>query len=147
MSRTTPFLHCKRPWCWEDWRQQEKRVADNITDSMGMNFSKLQEIDSGGQRSLVCCSPWGWKEWIRLSNGTTMTIFLYHHGFLIWKTTLLSAEIISKYSVVSKLSCIYLFSVKTAWRFKYNQFFLKYIFTYIYANTYLGLVNMNICMF
>lgn len=76
-----------------------------------------------------------------------MTIFLYHHGFLIWKTILLSAEIISKYSVVSKLSCIYLFSVKTAWRFKYNQFFLKYIFTYIYANTYLGLVNMNICMF
>ena len=37
---------------------------DSITDSMDMNLSKLQEIvedrggDHGGQRSLVCCSPW-----------------------------------------------------------------------------------------
>ena len=36
------------------------RWLDRITD-LDMNFSKLQEI-SGGQRSLVCCSPWGHKE-------------------------------------------------------------------------------------
>ena len=43
--------------------------SDNITDSMEMNLSKFWEIledtDSilcGGQRSLVCCIPWGLKE-------------------------------------------------------------------------------------
>ena len=33
------------------------RWLDGITDSINMNLSKLQE--SGGQRSLVCCRPWG----------------------------------------------------------------------------------------
>ena len=36
------------------------RWLEGITDSMGMNLNKL--ADSGGQRSLVCCSPWGRKE-------------------------------------------------------------------------------------
>ena len=35
---------------------------DGITDSMDMSLSKLQEIDSEGQGSLECCSPWGRKE-------------------------------------------------------------------------------------
>ena len=34
---------------------------DGITDSMDMNLSKLRR-QSEGQRSLVCCSPWGRKE-------------------------------------------------------------------------------------
>ena len=37
-------------------------MLDSITDSMDMSLSKLQEIDSEGQRSLVCCSAWGGKE-------------------------------------------------------------------------------------
>ena len=39
---------------------QRMRWSDSITDSMDMNLSKLW--DSGGQRSLVCCSPWGHRE-------------------------------------------------------------------------------------
>ena len=40
--------------------RQRKRWLDSITDSMDMHLSKLG--DSGGQRSLVFCSPWGCKE-------------------------------------------------------------------------------------
>ena len=33
------------------------RRLNGITDSMDMSWSKLWEV--GGERSLVCCSPWG----------------------------------------------------------------------------------------
>ena len=41
--------HWKRPWCWERLRKrrrgwQRMRYLDGITDSMGMSYSKLQEI-------------------------------------------------------------------------------------------------------
>ena len=35
--------------------QQKIRQLDGITDSMHIGLGKLQEIDSGGQRSLSCC--------------------------------------------------------------------------------------------
>ena len=40
--------------------QQRMRWLDGITDSMDMNLNKLLG-DSGGWRSLVCCSPQGHK--------------------------------------------------------------------------------------
>ena len=41
-------------------RGQERMRWLGITESMDMNLSKLG--DSGRQRSLACCSPWGHKE-------------------------------------------------------------------------------------
>ena len=56
----------KDPDAGKDWRQKEKGTAegkmlDSITDSMNMNLNKTLR-DTGGQKSLVCCSPWGHKE-------------------------------------------------------------------------------------
>ena len=42
-------------------RRQRMRWLDSITDSVGHEFEQIAG-DSGGQWSLVCCSPWGWKE-------------------------------------------------------------------------------------
>ena len=41
--------------------RQRIRWLDGITDSMDMSLSMLCELVMEG--SLVCCSPWGSKEW------------------------------------------------------------------------------------
>ena len=41
--------------------RQRMRWLESITDSVDMNFRKLWG-GSGGQRSLVCYTPWGFKE-------------------------------------------------------------------------------------
>ena len=40
--------------------RQRMRWLDGITNSIDMNFSKLQEIVK--DREAVCCSPWSGKE-------------------------------------------------------------------------------------
>ena len=36
------------------------KLLQKVTNSMDMNLSKLPETEE--QRSLACCSPWGYKE-------------------------------------------------------------------------------------
>ena len=57
----------KDPDAGKDWRQKEKETAEDemvrsTTNSMDMNLIKQTPGESGGQRSLACCSPWGYKE-------------------------------------------------------------------------------------
>ena len=73
---TEELTHWKRPWCWEDWRQEEKGT---IEDEMvgwhhgldGHEFEQAPGVGDG-QESLACCSPWGRKQSDRTErlNGT-----------------------------------------------------------------------------
>ena len=57
--------------------QQRMRWLDGITDSMDLSE---QTLGDSGQKSLVCCSPWGCKESdTRLSNWTTTTATTHTH--------------------------------------------------------------------
>ena len=38
------------------------RWLDDITDSMHMSLSELQELVGDGQGGLACCDSWGYKE-------------------------------------------------------------------------------------
>ena len=63
-------VYWKRPWCWERLKakgeggQQRPRWLGrviNSTDSMDTR-SELTPGKSNRHGSLLCCSPWGWKE-------------------------------------------------------------------------------------
>ena len=67
----------KDPDAGKDWRQEEKGTTEDEMIGWhhwlsGHEFEQIQG-DSEGQGSLVCCSPWGRKDWTRLSNWTTTT--------------------------------------------------------------------------
>ena len=60
----------KSPLTGKDWRQKEQGAAEDEMVRQHHQLSGCESVqtpgDSGGQRSLACCSPWGWKE-----SGTT----------------------------------------------------------------------------
>ena len=67
LMRRADSLENKDPDTGKDWGQEETgggavedEMLDSIIDSVDVSLSKLG--NSGGQRSLVCCSPWGHKE-------------------------------------------------------------------------------------
>ena len=59
------WLTGKDPDAGKDWRREKGRTEDEMVEWHhwldGHEFEHYQE-DSDGQRSLVCCSSWGWKE-------------------------------------------------------------------------------------
>ena len=53
--------HLKRPWCWEDWRQEGKGTTEDEMVGWhhwlnGHEFEQAPGVGDG-QRSLACCSP------------------------------------------------------------------------------------------
>ena len=60
------WLIGKAPDAGKDWRQMEKGVAEDKMvgwhHQLGEHEFEQTPGDSRGQRSLACCSPWGYKE-------------------------------------------------------------------------------------
>ena len=60
------WLTGKDPDAGKDWRQKEKEAAEDelVGWHHWLNGQESEQTpgDSGGQRSLACCSPWGWRE-------------------------------------------------------------------------------------
>ena len=58
-------IHWKRPWCWKRLKAKEKWAADDemVRWHQHLNGHEFEQTlgDSEGQKSLVCCSPWGCK--------------------------------------------------------------------------------------
>ena len=87
-------------WCWligkdtdagKDQGQEEKGMTDEMVGwHHQLNGHRCEQTqgDNKGQRSLVCCSPWGCQSQIQLSNWTTTRtltddVFVYVWFFLI----------------------------------------------------------------
>ena len=82
--------HWKRSWCWERLKAKEKGVAEDkiIRQHHRPNECEFEETleDSGGHRSLACCSPWGHKAldmnyWVNSNSSKSLT-FPLEHAFL-----------------------------------------------------------------
>ena len=60
------MTHLNRPWCWEDWRQEEKGTTEDeiIGWHHWLNGHEFEQAPGAGDRhgGLVCCSPWSCKE-------------------------------------------------------------------------------------
>ena len=70
MQRTDSL---ERPWCWERLKAgggDGKGWDGWMASSIWWAWVWASSGDGGGHRSLMCCSPWGLKEWIWLSDWT-----------------------------------------------------------------------------
>ena len=72
------LTHWKRPWCWKDWRQEEKGMTEDKMvgwhhQFYGHEFEQAPWVGDG-QRSVMWCSSWGRKEldttgWLNWTEG------------------------------------------------------------------------------
>ena len=74
--------HWKRPWCWKDWRQEEKGTAKNemVRWHRRLDGHEFEQTvgDSEGQGSLRAAVHGVTKSWTWLSNWTTTTTTCTH---------------------------------------------------------------------
>ena len=54
--------HWKRHWCWERLKAKGEVAKNELASLTQWTWIEKSLGDSGGQRSLVCYSPWGHKE-------------------------------------------------------------------------------------
>ena len=75
------LTHWKRPWCWERLKaggEGDNREWDGWMASLTRWTWVWENSRSGdGQGSLVCCSPWGHKSCIQLSDWTELKYNYY----------------------------------------------------------------------
>ena len=78
------WLIRKDPEAGKDWSQEEKWMTEGelVGWNHWLNGHKFEQApgDSEGQGSLVCCSPWGFKDQTRLSDWTTTGVRLFLLG-------------------------------------------------------------------
>ena len=78
----------KDPDAGKDWRQEEKGMTEDEMVGMrhrldGYEFEQTPR-ESEGQECLVCCSPWGCKEWDMTEQlNWTLEVYIYFTGVLI----------------------------------------------------------------
>ena len=83
------WLFEKDPDAGKDWRQEEKGATEDEMTGWnhwlkGHGFEQIPG-DGEGQGSLVCCSPWGYKESDTLSGWTTASHRGWPKGYRAWK--------------------------------------------------------------
>ena len=74
------WLIGKDPDAGKDWGQEEKEmIEDEMVGYYWFNGHEFEQTpgDSEGQESLVCCSPWGRKEFITTEWLNSKKMFLY----------------------------------------------------------------------
>ena len=117
--------HWKRSWYWEDWRQEEKGMTEDKTVGWhhrldGYEFEQASGIGEG-QESLVCCSPWGHKEW-DLSEQLNWT-----------DSWLKISTVFSWTNCLHRALSLYLFTIQLHMTFSltWNIYIFLYIFNYV----------------
>ena len=112
----------KNPDAGQDWRQDEKGMAEN--EMVGWHHQltglELEQAQGDGERqgSLACCSPWGWKtlditgEWLKNNN----KIWL----FIGWKSRLQVTLFFTEYILMRE-----------------DTFFIWFVFTFFVCRAFL----------
>ena len=117
-------IHWKRPWCWKEWRQEEKGETEDEMIGWQHVLSGHEFEQARGDSEGPCCSPWGHKEsdvteWLN-NNCINTSLLLYKTErkracFFSFEGTLLPGE--------SYLISLHLNSTLSIWdRISVSQF-------------------------
>ena len=82
------LTHCKRPWRWGDWGQEEKGTTEGEMAGWhhwldGHEFEWTPGV-CDGQGGLACCDSWGRKESDRTERLSWADAYSPQHAFSFW---------------------------------------------------------------